>query len=185
MNLLRHQRAEIPPNKAKRKQFKNKKLDPKILGTQMKLTINKHHTRRKNLKTRKHLIPGRFFKLKTDITNVMIPKILKDFSVLLAHISAEIVINLVFLVACATRKKDSYKKRPRSPKANQLTSGGLSTQNNSICYHSSVSSSSDESSCLQMKVQADQANVKYPAPQHLFTNLEFKVRPCKNKTKFL
>ena len=36
-----------------------------------------------------------------------------------------------------------------------------------------------------MKVQAKQANDKYPTPQHLFTNLEFKVKPCKNKTKFL
>ena len=36
-----------------------------------------------------------------------------------------------------------------------------------------------------MKVQAKQANEKYPAPKHLFTNLEFKVEPLKNKTKFL
>ena len=36
-----------------------------------------------------------------------------------------------------------------------------------------------------MKLQAEQANTKYPTPQHLFTNLEFKVKPHKNKTKFL
>ena len=36
-----------------------------------------------------------------------------------------------------------------------------------------------------MKVQAIQANDKYPTPKHLFTNLEFKVKPHKNKTKFL
>ena len=36
-----------------------------------------------------------------------------------------------------------------------------------------------------MKVQAIQAYDKYPAPKHLFTNLEFKVKPHKNKTKFL
>ena len=47
------------------------------------------------------------------------------------------------------------------------------------------SSSEDESFCLQMKVQAIQANDKYPAPKNLFTNLEFKVKPHKNKTKFL
>ena len=38
---------------------------------------------------------------------------------------------------------------------------------------------------LQMKVQATQANDKYPTPNHLFTNLEFKIKPQKNKTKFL
>ena len=36
-----------------------------------------------------------------------------------------------------------------------------------------------------MKVQAKQANEKYSAPKHLFTNLEFKVKPHRNKTKFL
>ena len=36
-----------------------------------------------------------------------------------------------------------------------------------------------------MKVQAKQANEKYPAPKHLFTNLDFKVKLHKNKTKFL
>ena len=42
---------------------------------------------------------------------------------------------------------------------------------------SDSSSSEDESFCLQMKVQAIQ--------KHLFTNLEFKVKSHKNKTKFL
>ena len=58
-------------------------------------------------------------------------------------------------------------------------------QENSICSHSSDNSSSDESFCLQMKLQVEQANTKYPTPQHLFTNLEFKVKPHKNKTKIL
>ena len=83
------------------------------------------------------------------------------------------------------KKQESYKKRPRSPKAYQLTSGRLSTQDNSICSHSSDSSSSDESFCLQMKVQAVQANTNVPTPKHLFTNLEFNAKPHKNKTKFL
>ena len=38
---------------------------------------------------------------------------------------------------------------------------------------------------LQMKVQAKQANEKYPAPKDLFTNLEFKVKLHKNKIKFM
>ena len=36
-----------------------------------------------------------------------------------------------------------------------------------------------------MKVQVKQANEKYPVPKHLFTNVEFKVKPHKIKTKFL
>ena len=50
---------------------------------------------------------------------------------------------------------------------------------------SDISSSEDESFCLQMKVQATQTNDKYPAPKCLFTNFEFKVKLHKNKTKFL
>ena len=83
------------------------------------------------------------------------------------------------------KKQESYKKKPRSPKAYQLTSGRLSAQDNLICGHSSDNSSGDVSLCLQMMLQAEQANTKYPTPQHLFTNLEFKVKLHKNKTKFL
>ena len=36
-----------------------------------------------------------------------------------------------------------------------------------------------------MKLQAEKASTQYPTPQHLFTNLEFKVKLHKNKTKFL
>ena len=82
-------------------------------------------------------------------------------------------------------KQESYKKRPRSPKAYHLTISRLSTQDNSIYSHSSDNTSSDESFCLQMKVQAIQANTNVPASKHLFTNLEFKVKLHKNKTKFL
>ena len=79
------------------------------------------------------------------------------------------------------KKQESYKKRSRSPKAYQLTTGRLSAQDKTRYRNSSDSSSSeDESFCLQMKVQALQANDKYTAPKHLFTNLEFKVKPHKN-----
>ena len=85
------------------------------------------------------------------------------------------------------KKQDSYKKRPRSPKAHQLRVGQVYMQENSICSQLSDNTSSDESFCLQMKLQVKQANTntKYSAPQHLFTDLEFKVKPHRNKTKFL
>ena len=48
---------------------------------------------------------------------------------------------------------------------------------------SDSSSSEDESFCLQMKVQAKQANDKYPAPKHLFTNLKFKIKPTQEQNQ--
>ena len=46
---------------------------------------------------------------------------------------------------------------------------------------SQSSSSEDKSFCLQWRYKLQ----KYPEPKHLFTNLEFKVKPHKNKMKFL
>ena len=52
-----------------------------------------------------------------------------------------------------------------------------------ICSQSDDITSSDESFCLQMKLQAKQADTNFPAHQYLSTNLEVKVKPHKNKTK--
>ena len=46
-------------------------------------------------------------------------------------------------------------------------------------------SSSDYSFCLQIQVKSTQAETKLPAPQHLVTNLAYKLNPQKKKTKYL
>ena len=48
-----------------------------------------------------------------------------------------------------------------------------------------TSVSEEEPFCLQMKVQDKKDNTSVPVPQHLVTNLEFKVRSYKRKIKFL
>ena len=149
----------------------------------MKNTIN-HITRKRIMKTRRNSTQDRFFKVKIDVINVETQNAEKGSNVLLENINAETVTGLVILVACATKNKiltwrDLDHQR-------QLTSGRLSAEDKSMYRNSSDSSSSeDESFCLQMKVEAKQADDKYPVPKHLFTNLEFKVKPHKNKTKFL
>ena len=74
--------------------------------------------------------------------------------------------------------------RSNSPKAHQLKVGSVHNQS---WYDQSADSSSEDSFCLQMKVQpqCDEAETKFTAPQHLVTNLEIKLKPHKNKTKFL
>ena len=69
INLLKHQRTELPPNKAQRKQFKKNKFRSKTWGIQMKSNI-KHLTRKMSMKTRRNSTQDRFFKVKTDVTNV-------------------------------------------------------------------------------------------------------------------
>ena len=65
---LRHQRTELPPSKAQRKQFKKNKPRPKIWSIQM-MNITKHITSKMNL-TRRNSIQDRLFKVKTDVTNM-------------------------------------------------------------------------------------------------------------------
>ena len=54
-------------------------------------------------------------------------------------------------------------------------------------YDQSDDYSSEESFWLQLKVQpqCDEAETKFIAQQHLVTNLEIKLKPHKNRTKFL
>ena len=78
--------------------------------------------------------------------------------------------------------------RSNSPKAHQLKVGSVHNQSwydQSADYPSE--DSSEDSFCLQMKVQppCDETVTKCTAPQHLVTNLEMKLKPQKNKTKFL
>ena len=69
VNLLRHPKNRNTTKQSYRENARITKLDP------MKPTINKHHTRKMSLKTRRNLIPGRFLRVKTDVTNMVIPNI--------------------------------------------------------------------------------------------------------------
>ena len=66
-------------------------------------------------------------------------------------------------------KKISFKSR--NPKADQLQAGVVYVKENSVCGQSRDMTSSDESFCLQVKIQCTQAESKFPTPQHLITNL--------------
>ena len=74
--------------------------------------------------------------------------------------------------------------RSSSPKAHQFKFGSI---NNRSLYEQSEDYSSEDSLCLQMKVQpqSDNAETKFTAPQYLVTNLQMKLRPHKKKTQFL
>ena len=54
-----------------------------------------------------------------------------------------------------------------NPKGHQLQVGAVYMQEDSICGQSSDLTSSDESFCLQVKIQCTQTNTKFPTPHHL------------------
>ena len=72
----------------------------------------------------------------------------------------------------------------RSPKAHQLQLSQVCMQD-FICGQSEDLSSSEDSFCLQLQLKSTQAETKFPAPQHLVTNLAYKLNPCKKRTKYL
>ena len=118
-----------------------------------------------------------------DVRRVVIHNMLRDSDVQVASTNVKIAISLVILVACATRREILNIKglwESRSPKAHQLQIGTVCIQD-SICSHSDESSS-DDSFCLQVKLKSTQ--VETPAPQHLITNLAYKLKPHK-KTQCL
>ena len=84
------------------------------------------------------------------------------------------------------KKKDSLHNQRRSygsPKAHQVKLGSVYAKDplsGQSCY-----TSEEDSFCLQSKVQSSQAETRCGAPQHLVTNLEYKLKPYKKKTKFL
>ena len=55
----------------------------------------------------------------------------------------------------------------------------------SIYGQSSDLTSSDESFCLQVKIQPTQANAKIPTPHHLITNLAYKLKPHHKRNQYL
>ena len=78
------------------------------------------------------------------------------------------------------KKKESEHKRQSSLRAYQLKTGTAYMQNE-LCRQSDESSS-DDSFCLQVKFKSTQAET--PAPQHLITNLAYKLKHHK-KTQYL
>ena len=68
-------------------------------------------------------------------------------------------------------KKVSLKSRTNQ--AHQLQVGVVYTQEDSICSQSSDLTCSEESLCLQVRIQYTQANIKIPTTYPLFANLAY------------
>ena len=73
----------------------------------------------------------------------------------------------------------------RKPKAHQLQPGALYAQDSTL-DHKSDESSSENSFCLQLKIQHNQASIKnIPSPVHLITNLAYRLKPHHTRNVYL
>ena len=84
---------------------------------------------------------------------------------------------------CYQKKQASFKSRKAN--AHMLHAGAVYAWDKSICSHSEDCSSSDESFCLQVKIQQSQAeDKKIPTPSHLITNLAYKLKPHQRRYQY-
>ena len=81
------------------------------------------------------------------------------------------------------KKQVSFKSR--MPKADQLQAEQVYTQEDSICCQSEDLTSSDESFCLQVRMQHAQASSKIPTTSHLITSLAYKLKPHYKRNQYL
>ena len=89
-----------------------------------------------------------------------------------------------FTSLCYQKKQASFKYR--RPKAHQLQAGTVYAQEKATCRHYEDYSSSDDSFCLQTKVQHTQASLKkIPIPIHLITNLAYRMQPHHTRNQYL
>ena len=112
-----------------------------------------------------------------DVRSVVIHNMLRDLGVQLVSTNVKIAISLVILVACAARRKSWNTRGNQVP---EHINCRLAQQDE--LYGQSEESSSNDSFCLQINLKSMQ--VETPAPQHLITNLAYKLKPHK-KTQYL
>ena len=62
------------------------------------------------MRTRRNSTQDRFFKVKTDVTNVETPNTQRDSNVLQENINAETDTSLVILAACVTKNKSHTRR---------------------------------------------------------------------------
>ena len=177
MNLMRHQHTELSSGKHKKKMAFVKSRQPSHKNAiNRNPQVSNHH--KKSFDPRNvHKNRERCSKCgnSTQVEGFQFPA--KKFQCKACHKFAR------FTNLCYQMKQAPFKSR--RPKAHQLQAGALYAHENAIC-HQSGESSSDDSFCLQLKVQCTPASLKkIPTPSHLITNLAYRLKPHHTRNKYL
>ena len=125
-----------------------------------------------------------FMRTRRDASSVEIQYTLRISSVQQRNTSANLT-QVCTLYKLMLSKETSF-IQAKEPKANMLQVGAVYACDKFICSHSEDFSSSDESICLQVKIQCTQAECKkIPRPSHLITNLTYKWKPHQTRNQYL
>ena len=177
INLLRHQRTELPPTKSQRKQNKrfkqrqppNKKFSEEQYRNrkpQRSYSNSQGHTNTENRCTKCGDSPHiQGFRCPASRHQCKYCHKYRHFSKL-----------------CFKKNGPEHKQNTRRPKAHQLMVGTASTiEDQSYASYSS----SEDSFCLQLQAKSTKERYKKDKPQHLATNIEYKLKPHRRRTRFL
>ena len=170
INLLRHQRTELPAGKYKKKRssMKPKQSNNKIQGQ------DGYHLQvqpKKKFDTRGvHNDKTRCSKCgdSVHIEGFQCPA--KKYQCKACHKFGH------FTSMCFQKKQAPFKHR--KPKVHQIQTGSTHVHRSAPYDHSDEDSTSEESFCLQLKVKQRQAREsKVPKATHLITNLAYRLQP--------
>ena len=164
INLMRHQRTELPTNKHNNKRRPTGK--PKSYKTPENQETNQV---KKPYNTRKtHKMPDHYNKCGDSIHA-------QGFQCPAKKYQEKVCNKYSHLSSLCYQKKTEvyYKSSCRNSKVHQLHVGPMYVQDSSN-YSYSEDSSSDESFCLQLQIQSNHPEGKQiPKPIHLITNLAY------------
>ena len=143
VNLLRHQRTGLPPNKAQRKQFRKNKSRPKNMGHSNEDHHQAHYKKNEH-ENKKKFNPRQILQSEDRCHKCGDSKHIEGFQCSTRKYQCRNCHKFCHFSSLCYKKTRIIKKRPRSPKAYHLTSGRLSPQDNSMYRNPSGSSSSED-----------------------------------------
>ena len=141
------------------------------------------NTRMKDHPSRKNFYPSQAHKRRHRCSKCGDSRHIEDFKCLARKFHCKTCSKYSHFTNLCYKKQSSFKSR--NPKAYQLQVRIIHVQEDSICGQSGDLNSSDESFCLQVKIQHTKANTKFPTPHHLITNLVYRLKPHHKRNQYL
>ena len=178
INLLRHQRTELPVGKYKKKRssMKTRQLNNKNQGQEgYHLQVQP----KKKFDTRgAHNDKTRCSKCGDSVHVEGFQCPVKKYQCKACHRFGH------FTSMCFQKKQAPFKHR--KPKVHQIQAGSTHAHRSASYDHSDEDSTSEESFCLQLKVKQGQAREsKVPKATHLITNLAYRLQPHHHRNMYL
>ena len=178
INLLRHQYTELSAGKYKKKKssVKSRQANHKNHGSENS-QFPSQHKKQFDVKNA-HQNKERCSKYGDSIHVEVFQCPAKKFQYKACHKFGH------FTSLCYQKKQAPFKSR--KPKAHQLHTGAVYAKESAIHSQSKDYSSSNDSFCLQIKLQCTQANLQMiPKPAHLITNLAYRLKSNHTRNLYL